>query len=63
MTLKYSSPSEVIKNYKESAKAKFETNDCVVRAIAAASGWEYDKAHKFVSDEFKRQPRIMIYFY
>ena len=57
MTLKYSSPSTAIKNYIESTIAKRETNDCVVRAIAAASGWEYDKAHKFVADEFKRENR------
>lgn len=57
MTLKYSSPQTAIKNYKDSAIAKSETNDCVVRAIAAASGWEYDKAHQFVADEFKRQNR------
>jgi hypothetical protein len=57
MTLKYSSPATAIKNYRESAIAKRETNDCVVRAIAAASGWEYDKAHLFVTEEFKRQFR------
>jgi len=57
MALKYSSPSVAIKNYKESAIAKSETNDCVVRAIAAASGWEYDKAHQFVADEFNRKYR------
>jgi hypothetical protein len=57
MTLKYSSPSTAIKNYNDSKLAKRETNDCVVRAIAAASGWEYDKAHKFVADEFKRENR------
>jgi len=57
MTLSYSSPTTAIKNYKESTTARFEINDCVVRAIAAACGWEYDKAHQFVADEFKRQPR------
>jgi hypothetical protein len=43
--------------YNESATAKGETNDCVVRAIASTFGLKYDESHKFVSDEFGRQPR------
>jgi hypothetical protein len=57
MTLKYSSPATAIKNYTDSQLAKSETNDCVVRAIAAASAWEYDKAHRFTAKEFKRENR------
>lgn len=57
MKLNYSSPSTSIKNYSESKLAKMETNDCVVRAIASASNWDYDKAHKFVEDKFQRQFR------
>lgn len=41
--------SESIKGYSDSKIAKDERNDCVVRAIAAASEMEYDKAHKFVA--------------
>ena len=37
--------------------ARGETSDCVVRAIASASGWDYDKSHKFVADEFNRKDR------
>ena len=43
--------------YSESAIAKGESNDCVVRAIASTFGLKYDQAHNFVSNEFKRQPR------
>jgi hypothetical protein len=43
--------------YNESVTAKGERNDCVVRAIASTFSLKYDVAHKFVSDEFGRQPR------
>jgi hypothetical protein len=43
--------------YNESAIAKGERNDCVVRAIASTFKLEYNIAHKFVADEFSRQPR------
>ena len=42
--------------YNESATAKGETNDCVVRAIASTFGLKYDESHKFVASEFGRQP-------
>jgi hypothetical protein len=43
--------------YNESAIAKGERNDCVVRAIASTFGLKYDVAHKFVANEFGREPR------
>ena len=46
-----------IVGYNESAIAKGENNDCVVRAIASTFGLEYDVAHKFAADKLKRQPR------
>jgi hypothetical protein len=55
--LPYCKTSEAIKGYSESAIAKSETNDCVVRAIASAFEIDYDKAHKFVADKFGRKPR------
>lgn len=57
MTLKFTSAKDSIKNYQTSVIAKGERSDCVVRAIAAASDWDYDSAHKFVEKEFNRQPR------
>jgi hypothetical protein len=43
--------------YNESAIAKGEKNDCVVRAIASTFGLKYDVAHKFVANEFRRESR------
>ena len=43
--------------YNESVTAKSERNDCVVRAVASTFGLKYDTAHKFVAEEFSRQPR------
>lgn len=43
--------------YNESAIAKGEKNDCVVRAVASTFNLKYDVAHKFVADEFGREPR------
>jgi hypothetical protein len=43
--------------YNESITAKGERNDCVVRAMASTFGLSYDVAHKFVADEFEREPR------
>lgn len=43
--------------YSESAIAKGEKNDCVVRAIASTFELKYDIAHKFVADEFNRKPQ------
>ena len=57
MSIPYTSTSLAIKGYTDSALAKSERNDCVVRAIASAYDIEYNKAHQWVSDKFKRQFR------
>jgi hypothetical protein len=54
-SIKYSPALDVIKNLRNSNIAYLENNDCVVRAIAAAVGWEYDIAHKFVENKFGRK--------
>lgn len=54
MRLSYLSSSSAIKDYSSSVIARSERNDCVVRAIASASDWDYDKAHSFVAKYFKR---------
>lgn len=53
--LDYKYSTEVIANYNSSKLAQSEKNDCVVRAVAAASGSSYDSAHKFVAETFGRQ--------
>ena len=55
--LPYEATSRAIKGYSESAIAKGETNDCVVRAFASSFEVSYDKAHKYVAEKFGRQPR------
>lgn len=57
LKLPYTKTSQAIKGYSESTIAKKERADCVVRAIASASGMEYDKAHTFVSEKFNRKSR------
>jgi len=57
MSIPYTSTSLAIKGYSDSTLAKSERNDCVVRAIASAYDIEYNKAHQWVSDKFKRQFR------
>lgn len=60
--LPYETTGRAIKGYTESAIAKGETNDCVVRAFASSFEISYDYAHKFVAEEFKRQPRRGTFF-
>ena len=55
MTTGYISSTEFIKGAKESPLAKSESSDCVVRAIASAAGMDYDSAHEFVKNKFKRE--------
>ena len=57
MSIPYTSTSQAIKGYSDSALAKSETNDCVVRAIASAYDIDYNKAHQWVANKFKRQFR------
>ena len=51
----YISSSSAIKGITDSALAKSETNDCVVRAFAAAYNVSYDFAHKKVAELFGRK--------
>jgi len=60
--LPYESTGSAIKGYSDSLTARRETNDCVVRAFASAFDVSYDYAHKYVAEEFKRQPRKGTYF-
>jgi hypothetical protein len=55
--LPYEKTSIAIKGYSESAIAKSETNDCVVRAFASSFEIPYDDAHKYVEEHFNRKPR------
>lgn len=55
--LPYCNRYEAIKGYTESSIAKGETNDCVVRAFASSFEVDYDFAHQYVADVFKRKPR------
>jgi len=57
MKLPYTATSEAIKGYSDSALAKSERADCVVRAVASAYDMLYDKAHKWVAETFNRQMR------
>ena len=55
--LPYEATGNAIKGYNESKTAKGETNDCVVRAFASAFEVTYDRAHKYVKEEFGRKDR------
>ena len=49
--------SKAIKGYSDSAIAKSETNDCVVRAFASSFEIPYNDAHAYVAHRFSRKPR------
>ena len=55
--LPYESTSKAIKNYDDSAIAKKENRDCVVRAFASCFEIPYDTAHKYVKEKFGRKDR------
>ena len=55
--LPYEATGTAIKGYNESKLAKGETNDCVVRAFASSFEISYDRAHKYVAENFGRKPR------
>ena len=55
--LQYEKTGNAIKGYTESAIAKGESGDCVVRAFASSFDVSYDYAHKYVADEFGRKPK------
>jgi hypothetical protein len=46
-----------IKGYSDSPIAQGETNDCFVRAVAAAVDVDYDTAHSYVAEKYNRKPR------
>ena len=49
--------SSVIKDYHVSSLAKYEANDCVVKAVAVIAECTYDEAHKSVKKHMKRYYR------
>jgi len=55
--MKFNYSKDVIAGIKTSKVANKETNDCVVRAVAAATGVNYDTAHSFVKEIFNREER------
>lgn len=55
--LDYISESNSIIGWSDSTIAQTETNDCFVRAVAAATDSPYDVAHKYVREVFKRKPK------
>ena len=57
MKVQYICSTEAIRNIKESNLAKWESNDCVVRAFATAFDLEYDEAHQKVKEIFCRKPK------
>jgi hypothetical protein len=59
----YTKRNDGIIGYAESELARSETNDCVVRAIASSSNMAYDKAHKWVADNFNRKNREGTYLF
>ena len=55
--LPYCTTGKAIKGYEESAIAKGETNDCVVRAFSSCFDVSYNYAHGYVKDNFGRRDR------
>ena len=55
--LPYEATSTAIKGYSDSEIAKHENGDCVVRAFASSFDISYDKAHKYVAENFGRKPK------
>ena len=53
--LSYNYASNAIKGYANSVVAKSEKNDCFVRAVASATGSNYDTAHQFVKEKLGRE--------
>lgn len=56
-SLPYTKTSDAIIGYTDSLIAKSERADCVVRAVASATGMDYNKAHKWVETKFNRKHR------
>ncbi len=55
--MKFNYSKDVIAGIKTSKVANKENNDCVVKAVAAATGVNYDTAHSFVKETFNREDR------
>jgi hypothetical protein len=55
--MKFNYSRDVISGIKTSKVANKETNDCVVKAVAASIGVTYDTAHTFVKETFNREDR------
>jgi hypothetical protein len=55
--MKFNYSKDVIAGIKTSKVANKETNDCVVKAVAASIGVTYDTAHSFVKETFNREER------
>jgi hypothetical protein len=55
--MKFNYSKDVIAGIKTSKVANKETNDCVVKAVAASIGVTYDTAHTFVKETFNREDR------
>lgn len=54
--------TNTIKGYSNSEIAKSEKNDCFVRALASATGSDYDTSHKYAKEVFERADKKGVYF-
>ena len=57
MGLKFVDPEPFIAGYETSRYRGYETNDCVVKALAILFGISYDEAHGFARGFFSRDER------
>lgn len=57
MGLKFVDPEPFIEGYETSRYRGYETNDCVVKALAILFGISYDEAHGFARGFFSRDER------
>ena len=57
MSLKFSNPEQFIEGYVTSRYKDYETNDCVVKALAILFGISYDESHGFTRGFFSRGER------
>jgi len=55
--MKFNYSKDVISGIRTTKVANKETNDCVVKAVAASIGVTYDTAHTFVKETFNRENR------
>lgn len=57
MAMQFVDPEQFILDYSKSRYRGFETNDCVVKALAILFGIPYDEAHGFTRGFFIREER------